>query len=160
AERLPEYLVPAALVPLGALPTTATGKLDRAALPEPAWSVEGERYVPPRTLTEAALVDIWTEVLELGGGKRAGVLDNFFSLGGRSLLATQLMVRVRQSFGVALPMRAVFETPTIAGLAERLDALTHAVVEDWKLEKEIERVEGLSEEEIQSLLVVDPSADR
>jgi acyl carrier protein len=143
-------------VPLDALPMTSTGKLDRGALPEPEWNVEGDRYVPPRTPTEALLTDIWTEVLELGSGNRAGVLDNFFDLGGHSLLATQVVARVRQAFGVELPMRAVFEAPTIAGLAVRVDALTQAAVEDWELEEELRKLEGLSDGEIQALLGAEP----
>ncbi len=116
--NLPDYMVPAAFVALPALPLTPNGKIDRRALPEPVWDA-GAAAVAPRTPTETALVDIWAEVLNL---PTVGVTDSFFAVGGHSLLATQVMARVRQQFAVELPLRTLFERPTIAEFAETLDA--------------------------------------
>ncbi|HVR96916.1 MAG TPA: amino acid adenylation domain-containing protein, partial [Thermoanaerobaculia bacterium] len=115
-ERLPEYMVPSAFVVLDALPITPNGKVDRAALPAPDPARTDGAYHEPRDPVEAELAEIWAELL---GAERVGVLDNFFDLGGHSLLATQVISRVRDRFGVELPVRALFEEPTVAGLAAR-----------------------------------------
>ncbi|MEG4851235.1 amino acid adenylation domain-containing protein [Microcoleus sp. B5-D4] len=122
AEKLPEYMVPSAFVVLESLPVTANGKVDRVALPVPQpikleWA---GGYVAPHTSIEEVLVKIWAEVL---GIKRVGIRDNFFELGGHSLLATQLVSRVRDAFGVELPLRRVFEAPTIAELSKIVEGL-------------------------------------
>ncbi len=119
-ERMPEYMVPAAVVVLDALPLTPHGKTDRRALPAPELSGAAEAYVAPRTPTEEVLAGIWAEVL---GVERVGVEESFFELGGHSLLATRLVSRVRGSFGVEIPLQAVFEAPTVAGLAARVEGL-------------------------------------
>jgi amino acid adenylation domain-containing protein len=116
--RLPEYMVPSTFVVIERLPLTIHGKLDRRALPAPEW--ERAEYVAPRTPTEDLLAGIWSEVL---GVERVGATDDFFALGGHSLLATQLASRVRATFGVELPLRKLFEEPTVAGLARRLQDL-------------------------------------
>ncbi|MEU3528232.1 amino acid adenylation domain-containing protein, partial [Streptomyces sp. NPDC038707] len=125
ADRLPEYMVPAAIVPMDRLPLTPNGKLDRAALPEPEFT--GEAYRAPRTAHEARVAALFAEVLGLD---RVGIDDNFFALGGHSLLATQLIGRIDAAFGIALPIRAVFERPTVAELAARLRTGAGARVED------------------------------
>ncbi|HEX2095689.1 MAG TPA: amino acid adenylation domain-containing protein [Longimicrobiaceae bacterium] len=112
--ELPEHLVPGAFVVLAVLPKTGSGKVDRRALPAPEGVGAREEYLAPRTAVEAGLAEIWAEVL---GAERVGVEENFFELGGHSLLATQVVVRVRQRWGVEVPLRAVFEHPTVAGLA-------------------------------------------
>ncbi|HYF50383.1 MAG TPA: non-ribosomal peptide synthetase [Planctomycetota bacterium] len=113
--RLPEYMVPASFTVLPKLPLTATGKLDRSALPSPA-AAECSPVVDeaPATPVEQSIADIWKEVLKL---PNVGVHANFFDLGGHSLLATQVVARIRRVFGVELQVRALFERPTIAGLA-------------------------------------------
>jgi acyl-coenzyme A synthetase/AMP-(fatty) acid ligase/acyl carrier protein len=115
-EKLPQYMVPAAFVVLDAFPLTPNGKIDRRALPAPDRDqIERESvYVAPSTPYEEILVEAWEEVLEL---EEIGVRDNFFSLGGHSLLATQIVSRVRDYFEIELPVRVIFEAPTVAGMA-------------------------------------------
>ncbi|WP_027927250.1 non-ribosomal peptide synthetase [Amycolatopsis benzoatilytica] len=113
AAQLPGYMVPAVFVALPEFPLNANGKLDRRALPDPEFAVAGESR-EPRTRDETVLCEVFAEVLEL---EKVGVEDSFFDLGGHSLLATKLISRVRAALRVELPIRAVFETPTPAGLA-------------------------------------------
>ncbi|HEU0077896.1 MAG TPA: amino acid adenylation domain-containing protein, partial [Longimicrobiaceae bacterium] len=121
--RMPEHMVPAAIVVLDAMPLTPRGKLDRRALPAPDGAGDGEAYAAPRTPAEETLAGIWAEVL---GTERVGVHADFFALGGHSLLATRVTSRVRETFGVELPVRALFEAPTVAGLAPRVEAALRA----------------------------------
>ncbi|HIP70970.1 MAG TPA: amino acid adenylation domain-containing protein, partial [Anaerolineae bacterium] len=119
-ERLPDYMVPAAFVLLDEMPLLANGKVNRRALPEPDWSERSldNAFVAPRTAVEEQLANIFREVLEAA---QVGVHDNFFDLGGHSLLATQLVSRVREAFAIDLPLRAIFESPTVAALAEQVE---------------------------------------
>lgn len=115
--KLPDYMIPAACIVLEALPLTANGKVDRRALPPPD-SIQSDReFVAPRSTTEELLAGIWSQLL---GVERVGIYDNFFASGGHSLLATQLVSRIRSSFQVDLPLRTLFEAPTIAELAAQL----------------------------------------
>ncbi|NHZ84128.1 AMP-binding protein, partial [Massilia sp. CCM 8695] len=116
AAQLPDYMVPSAFVPLATMPMNPNGKLDRKALPAPVYGADSEQAAP-RNASEAALVRIWCEVL---GVEQAGIHDNFFMLGGHSLLATRLVSRIRAELRCELPVRALFEAPTIAQLAERV----------------------------------------
>ncbi len=117
--RLPEYMIPSALMPLAKLPLNSSGKVDRKALPMPEVTRDtlGTEYVAPRNETEKKLVDITAGLL---AAEKVGVNDNFFELGGHSLLATQFMARVLENFGVELPLRILFEKPTVAGIAEEI----------------------------------------
>ncbi len=114
--RLPEYMIPAAFVWLDRFPLTASGKVDRDRLPAPN-ALSSEEFVAPRTAAEEALTQIWARVL---GTDRVGVNDNFFELGGHSLLATQLFAQLHASLNVELPLRTIFEAPTVAALAALL----------------------------------------
>jgi amino acid adenylation domain-containing protein len=114
--RLPEHMVPSAFVALDALPLTPNGKVDRKALPEPGAgrpALSGE-YVAPETEVEEILAELWSRVL---GVETIGIHDSFFELGGHSLKATEVLLRVRELFGVDVPVHRLFERPTIAGLA-------------------------------------------
>ena len=114
-ERLPEYMIPAAFVVLDKFPLTPNGKLDRRALPLPELSAAADSQVAPRTPVEELVAQVWREVLHV---ERVGVTDNFFALGGHSLLATQVISRLRSALTVDVPLRSLFEQPTVAGLAQ------------------------------------------
>ncbi|MFD0579116.1 amino acid adenylation domain-containing protein [Dactylosporangium darangshiense] len=125
--RLPEFMLPGVYVELASLPLTANGKLDRKALPAPDGARMGldAGFVPPRSAVEEVLAGLWEQLL---GVARVGVLDNFFALGGHSLLATQVVSRVRAVFGVEVPVAALFDAPTVAGLAGVVAAAVPGVV--------------------------------
>jgi acyl carrier protein len=144
-------MVPGAFVFLDALPLSANGKVDRRRLPEPGTGRPAlERsYAAPRTATEAAIAGLWAEVLRV---ERVGVDDNFFELGGHSLKATQVTTRIEEAFGVELPLRALFESPTVAGLAERVTELELATVDAGALAQALDEIEELSDSELEALL--------
>lgn len=120
--HLPAYMIPSIFVTLDTIPLTPSGKIDRKALPQPDRSRRelGAEVVLPRTPLEATLGDIWTELL---GIEQVGIHDNFFHLGGHSLLVTQMVVRLRDTVQLELPVHSLFETPTIAGLAKQIETL-------------------------------------
>ena len=117
-ERLPEYMLPAAFVLVEKFPLTSNGKLDRNALPEPDPDQPASVYVAPRSSTEKLLAEIWARVLKVG---RVGLRDNFFELGGHSLLAVQAVSRMREALKKDIPLRTLFEAPTIGELAPRIE---------------------------------------
>ncbi|HZF14101.1 MAG TPA: amino acid adenylation domain-containing protein, partial [Thermoanaerobaculia bacterium] len=120
---LPDYMLPAAFVFLTSLPLTPNGKVDRLALPAPEDHGSADGYVAPRDPVEGMLAGIWEEVL---GREQIGATDDFFALGGHSLLATQVVSRVRTLFEVELPLRQLFEAPTLAGLARAISGAREA----------------------------------
>ncbi len=124
-QRLPHYMVPAAVVALDSMPLSPNGKVDRQALPAPAWSrAEDEAgVVGPRNHIEEIVAGIWTQVL---GVERVGLHDDFFELGGHSLIATRVAARINETFHIELPLRNVFEAPTVAALAGRIGHLIGA----------------------------------
>ncbi|WP_233595935.1 non-ribosomal peptide synthetase [Corallococcus sp. CA031C] len=152
--RLPEYMVPTAFVSLPALPLTPNGKLDRQALPAPDTErPELEKgYVAPRDALEEELAAIWAELL---GVKQVGVHDDFFELGGHSLLGTQLISRIRTTFDVELPLRDIFESPTVENLAVHIVQAQAAQADPAELERLMGELENLSAEEAEALLSSD-----
>ena len=144
-ERLPEYMAPANLILLDRLPLTPNGKIDHKALPAPD-QADGKSeagFVPPGSEAEKALADIWLEVLNLD---KVGVTDNFFELGGHSLLATQVFARVQAAFGVEVPLRTIFDKPTIAELASVLEELL------------LEQLEEMSDYEAEHMVAGEPQS--
>jgi amino acid adenylation domain-containing protein len=123
--KLPDYMIPAVFVVLERLPLTPNGKIDRRALPIPIIVADSDNYIAPRTPQEEVLAAIWREVLNL---EVIGIEDNFFGLGGHSLLATQVVSRIREAFKVDIPLRSLFESPTIVKLAEYIDTLRESLL--------------------------------
>ncbi|WP_415624387.1 phosphopantetheine-binding protein [Phytohabitans flavus] len=121
---LPEYMVPATVIAVDRIPLNANGKVDRRALPDPDQASTPDETVAPRTVAEERIADIWEELL----GVRAGVHQSFFALGGHSILAVRLISRLRAEFEVTLPVRVVFERPTIAQLGEEVEARIRAEI--------------------------------
>jgi amino acid adenylation domain-containing protein len=138
-KHLPEYMVPAAYVSLQALPLTPNGKTDYDALPDPDNTniLPEQDSVAPRTLLEENLSGILASLL---GRERVGIHDNFFLIGGHSLLGTQLIARIQESFGVELPLRSIFDRPTSAELAQEIERLIMA------------NIDSMSEDEVQRAL--------
>jgi acyl carrier protein len=121
-QRLPDFMLPSMYVTLDSLPLTPNGKVDRKALvpPEGVGQVAAEAYVAPRTAAESVIAAIWSSLLRVN---TVGVHDNFFAIGGHSLLLVQLGVRIRDVFQISLTLKQVFDHPTVAGV---VDELTHA----------------------------------
>jgi amino acid adenylation domain-containing protein len=139
ARELPDYMIPAWFVPLSALPLTANGKVDRKALPAPDAGRTDKDFVAPEGPVQERLAGIWAEVLKL---ERVGARDNFFELGGHSLLATQVLSRMKKAFGVELPLRTLFDSPTVAGLAEAIIQKELEQADDALLAKLLSELEG------------------
>lgn len=116
--KLPEYMMPSAFVMLSEFPLTPSGKLDRLALPEPGSAVQANNFVAPRTATEEVLANIWAAELGL---ERMSTRDDFFALGGHSLLLMRIGSRIRKAFAIELPLRVLFEASTIGRLAEKIE---------------------------------------
>ena len=127
SQKLPAYMIPSSFISLEALPLTPNGKLDRKALPAPVLHRDelDNEFIAPRNLSEQQIAEIWCQVLQID---RVGVQDNFFELGGHSLLATQLVSRMSSIFQIEVPLRTLFEEPTIAGLSTKVEHLKHTNV--------------------------------
>ncbi|NEP28402.1 non-ribosomal peptide synthetase, partial [Moorena sp. SIO3I6] len=138
-QQLPEYMIPSRFVLLSQLPLTPNGKVDRKALPAPDLAISAStEYMAPETETQKVLAEIWAEVL---GIEQVGIHDNFFDLGGHSLMATQVVSRVRQAFGNELTLQGLFESPTIAGIAKNLEVLRQLPQDKTTLISETEEYE-------------------
>ena len=154
ADWVPDFMVPASFVMLDSLPRTASGKIDRIALPAPESVVDAAAsasYVAPRTPVEEAVAAIWTDVL---GVAQVGVEDDFFALGGHSLLATQIVAQVRSDFSINLPLHALFSSPTVAKLSQQIVELMEES-SDGDTERLLAELEGLSDDEVARLLAAD-----
>jgi acyl carrier protein len=152
--KLPEHMVPSALVRLDELPLTANGKVDRRALPAPdkLRPEMAEAFVAPRTAAEEVVATIWADVLEV---ERVSVYDNFFNLGGHSLLATQVISRLRSAFQVdleQLPLRRLFETPTVAGLVDGLALIWGGIEVVENIAQTLKELEQFSDDEVDHAL--------
>jgi amino acid adenylation domain-containing protein len=152
-ERLPAYMIPGRWMILERMPQTPNGKLDRKRLPEPKEQVRDLRGSEIQTPTEELIAQIWRDLLKR---ENVGAGDNFFALGGHSLLATQVVARIRESFGVELPLRHMFELPSLADLAAAVDgSLIDAAIQSGQqdLVDELQRsITALSEAEVEELL--------
>jgi acyl carrier protein len=139
--RLPDYMIPSAFVLMDSIPLTPNGKVDRKALPVPESGRADmeESFVAPNTPIEEMLAGIWCDVLGL---KAVGIHDNFFELGGHSLLATQVMSRLRNAFKVEMPLKSLFEKPTIAGLAIGIVQSQTEVADPEEMNRLLAELEG------------------
>jgi len=149
---LPEYMIPSMIVVMNEMPLSPSGKVDKKALPAPDLdrSLMKSVYVEPRNDIERELVQICEELL---GVDQVGVHDNFFELGGHSLLATQFISRVRESLSVELELRQLFETPTVAQIAEAIETSeAEATVDRTRIAELIKRINELSDDEVKELL--------
>ncbi|UFJ41460.1 amino acid adenylation domain-containing protein [Brevibacillus humidisoli] len=148
-KQLPEHMIPSFFVQLAEFPLTLNGKIDRKALPAPIVDeTEEDRYVAPRTPLEQELASIWGQVL---GYERVGVDDHFMEQGGHSLLATQLISRIRKAYQIELPLRTLFEAPTLGQLAEKVEMALKPQPDD-ELGDLLNQLEQLSDEEAEALL--------
>jgi amino acid adenylation domain-containing protein len=140
--RLPRYMLPAAMIRMSKLPLTASGKVDWRALPRPD-AARAEIYLAPRNATEAQLAAMWSRLLNV---QRAGVSDNFFALGGHSLMAMRIVSQIRKEFDVEIPLRVIFESPTIELLANQIARRQAGSNASDKIEELLSELESLSED--------------
>ena len=150
-EKLPSYMLPSVFVTIKELPLTPNGKVDRRALPLPEQIGDevSANFIAPRTVMEETVAEIWRQTL---GITQVGVESNFFDLGGHSLLATRVMSQIRESCGIELPLRVLFESPTIAALARKLEEAQPKETELGRILSMLENMENISEEEVTALL--------
>jgi amino acid adenylation domain-containing protein len=159
-EKLPEYMIPSAFVILRELPLTPNGKVDKRALPAPDWLRSEKRadFVAPSTPVEKKLAEIWSELLGIqktGTGERivVSIHDHFFDLGGHSLLAVRMFSKIREAFGVELPLKLIFTSaPTISGLAGAIDRHLVEMADAEEFASVLRELDGLSDGEIRHLL--------
>jgi acyl-coenzyme A synthetase/AMP-(fatty) acid ligase len=152
ARLLPSYMIPSMFIPMDKLPLTGMGKVDRRSLPTP----DLERDIPPsplvepRSSEEELLAKLWAEVLAVD---KIGVHDNFFDLGGHSLAATRIITRVIQTFQLKLPMKALFDAPTVAEMAVIIEQHQHKQATDVELARMLSEVEAMSDSEARQQLM-------
>ena len=147
--KLPDYMIPTAFVMLDAIPMMPNGKVNRNALPAPGPTGLTDAPVSPRTPVEEAVAEIWSETLKTD---RIGIHDNFFDLGGHSLLATRVISKLQHRFKIDIPLRSIFETPTVAGLSL---FITRSLVENTLSEGELnilDELDEMSDEEVEKIL--------
>jgi acyl carrier protein len=151
SKTLPDYMIPSAFVRLDAMPVTPNGKIDCRALPEPEKTRPELRitYVAPQTDIEANLARIWGEVLHLD---RVGSHDNFFDLGGHSLAASRVISRVIQTFQLELPVKMLFDAPTVAEMGAVITQHQAKQASDLKLGQMLHEVEAMTEEDARNKL--------
>jgi len=152
-KKIPDYMAPAVFVKLDAMPLLPNGKVDRRALPAPgrARPEFEDGFVAPNTPIEKELAEIWTEVLRL---EKVGIFNNFFAIGGHSLMAMQLLSRLRTRFGAELPVRDFFASPTIKNLAEKVEAALLERSSDAEIDGMLDFLAGIDEEEAQKMLAL------
>ena len=159
SKKLPDYMIPVSYVTLEKFPLTANGKIDRKALPLPGQdrSQLSNEYIAPRTEEEEKISLIIADLLNI---EKVGINDNFFELGGHSLLATKFISRVREEFNIELPLRRLFENPTVSGLTKVLsqsEASSDEKIEqldrgEQDIDQLLMELDGLSDEEVEALL--------
>lgn len=146
--KLPEYMIPSYFIELEKIPLTPNGKVDRKALPNYKKSINVKtQYIPPQNEIEEKVSNIWKDILSLD---EISIHDNFFELGGDSLKVTKIVDRVYKEFNVKIPLRNLFDDPTVAKLAELIQQKNS---QKSTMEKILQEIEGLSDEEIQEVLL-------
>ena len=151
-ETLPDYMIPSVFVWVNTLPLASSGKLDRRAFPIPDYLGFEERkaYIAPRNATEQTIAVIWQKLL---GVDKVGIHDNFFELGGHSLLVTQLISRVRDTFHVELPVRYIFDAPTLDALAKDIETfIRKESVDPERIDQVLKLAKNFSDEEVKKLI--------
>src|SRR6185295_13821013 len=149
-QRLPDYMVPSVIVELETLPLTANGKVDRRALPEAEVLRSAAGKEMPGNAVEELVAGIWSEVLEV---TEVGRHEDFFDLGGHSLLATQVISRMREAFEMEIPLRKIFETPTVAGLATTVLQNGEDEAKVMRAAELVLRIAQLSDQEVEMMLI-------
>jgi acyl carrier protein len=147
--KLPDFMIPSALVQLDELPLTPSGKVNRKALPAPDRNRPelDESFATPRTPVEEILATIWAVILKLD---KVGIHDNFFDLGGHSLLATQVVSRIRSVFSIEFPLRTLFESPTVAEMAAIIEQNRTKPASDSEVARMLGEVETMTDEEAEA----------
>jgi aryl carrier-like protein len=150
-DKLPDYMIPASFMVMDELPLTPNGKVNRRALPvsQDTGASSQHPFLAPRTPVEVALAELWRELLGVEG---VGLYDHFMELGGHSLLLTQLAARIRKGFQVDVPLRTLFEGPTLAEMSKAILAKQLTQVDKSKMEAMLKKLKNLSPEEMKAAL--------
>ncbi|HLG65938.1 MAG TPA: amino acid adenylation domain-containing protein, partial [Ktedonosporobacter sp.] len=158
-QKLPDYMIPTYFIFLDSLPLTTTGKINSRGLPLPNEAIDrgNKTFIPPRNPVEKMVADVWMQVLGLA---QIGIYDDFFALGGHSLSATQVISQIRSDLEIDLPLRSIFEEPTVAGLAEIIIQNEIEQADEQTLRETMEELEHLSKDELQALLALGIRSDK